>query len=114
MSQPNPEKLMQLLETYRSFHAETCSKNNITVEELEMMIIIQKGGAKKMKDIGDFLGIKSSTLTNFVDKMEEQGFMKRAFSKEDRRAIWVSLNKKGQKLLEQYEGHVQKLVAEYH
>ncbi len=54
------------------------------------------GGAKSMAAIGQYLGLTPSTMTGLVDRLEDLGFVRRGRSETDRRAIVLSLTRKGQ------------------
>lgn len=58
---------------------------------------------KRMKDIGGGLHLKLSNLTNLVDNLENAKLVRRADSKDDRRAVIIEVTQKGQKALEKYD-----------
>ena len=64
------------------------------------------GAAEKpeviLGEIGAALGLPKSTLTSIVDRLETQGYLRRAISRRDRRSYGVELTRKGQTA---YEAH---------
>jgi DNA-binding MarR family transcriptional regulator len=70
---------------------------------MEIILYVDKTGPQKMKHIGETFGIKFSTLTSLVDKIEDAGLIKRVNSKDDRRSVLITLSKKGKKLVDEYD-----------
>ncbi len=69
---------------------------DLTKREFSVVIFVGKRNNEViMKDIADYLSIPMSTTTGVVDKMVEKGYLKRVYSKEDRRAIKIALSKYG-------------------
>ncbi|MFY0625661.1 MAG: MarR family transcriptional regulator [Reichenbachiella sp.] len=69
---------------------------DISKKEFAVVIFVAKNEEVIMKDIADYLGIPVSTTTGLIDKLEDKGFLKRVYSKEDRRSIKIALSKYGQ------------------
>lgn len=83
-------------------------KDHFKISELEMEILqyVAINGKKKMKDIGEYFNVKLSTLTSIIDKIERQKFVKRINSKNDRRAVYLDLTPKGEKMYEKYSHYI--------
>ena len=58
-------------------------------------------GPLNQKDIGQKLLVSKSNVVTIIDKLEQQGFVKRQRSLEDRRCIFVYLTAEGQEQVEQ-------------
>lgn len=56
-----------------------------------------------LREIGATLGLPKSTLTGVIDRLEEQGYLRRVISRRDRRSYGVELMSRGRKA---YESHV--------
>ena len=54
-----------------------------------------------MSELSKGLDLNSSAVSTLVSRMEKKGFLKRTFGSEDRRAVFVQLTKKGDKLRNQ-------------
>ena len=54
----------------------------------------------KIQTLADRLALKHHSAVELVDRLERNGYVRRARSKDDRRQVLVSLQPKGQKLLE--------------
>lgn len=98
--------LVQLREIFRNH--QKYIKDHFKISEVEMEIVqfVAINGQKKMKEIGEAFNIKLSTLTSIVDKIEQQKFVKRVNSKEDRRAVYLDLTPKGKQLYEKYSHYI--------
>jgi DNA-binding MarR family transcriptional regulator len=54
----------------------------------------------KIQALADRLALKHHSAVELVDRLERNGYVRRARSKDDRRQVLVSLQPKGQKVLE--------------
>src|SRR5437762_13634374 len=54
----------------------------------------------KIQTFADRLALKHHSAVELVDRLEQRGYVRRARSREDRREVIVSLQPKGQKVLE--------------
>lgn len=108
------QQLLTLRDAFRQHQSYIRHLYDITETEMEIILYVDKNGAQKMKHIGETFGIKFSTLTSLVDKIEEMGLIKRVNSKEDRRSVLITLTKKGKKLVDEYDqqaSHYSDLLA---
>lgn len=97
------QQLLTLRDAFRQHQSRIRHQYEISEIEMEIILYVDKHGSQKMKHIGETFGIKFSTLTSLVDKIEEMGFIKRVNSKEDRRSVLITLSKKGKKLVDEYD-----------
>ncbi len=49
----------------------------------------------QMKDIASTFNVSNSTVTDYVDYLENRGFVKRVRSEKDRREVYIQLTEKG-------------------
>lgn len=59
-------------------------------------------GTATMTEIAQKLKVPKQQVTKLVEKLCDCGFVKREYSKEDRRAIWISLTPKAVSYLDEY------------
>lgn len=68
------------------------------------------GGSRRMHELADALAIERYNLTRLVDRLEQEGLVKRARSAEDGRAAYATITKEGRalrkKMWKVYEGTV--------
>jgi len=70
---------------------------------------LPEGVLAKIQTLADRLSLKHHSAVELVDRLEKRGYVRRARSKEDRRQVLVSLQPKGQKVLERV---VQQRISE--
>src|SRR6267378_2711845 len=70
---------------------------------------LPEGMPAKIQTLADRLSLKHHSAVELVDRLEKRGYVRRARSKEDRRQVLVSLQPKGQKVLERV---VQQRISE--
>lgn len=95
--------LMSLRDAFRSHQSHVRLHYDISETEMEIILYVDKNGPQKMKHIGETFGVKFSTLTSLVDKIEDIGLIKRVNSKDDRRSVLITISKKGKKLVDEYD-----------
>ena len=98
--------LINLRDVFRRHQLVIKAKYNVSTVEMDIIQLIAMDGQKKMKDIGEAFGIKFSTLTSIVDKIEGQKLVKRVNSKTDRRSVYLTITPKGQSLYENYKNYI--------
>jgi len=75
-------------------------ENNFVVSHVVVLDFLRERGSAPMGEISKVLGLTMSAATGIVDKMVEQGYVKRERSADDRRVVMVSLLRKGKDLIE--------------
>lgn len=75
------------------------AEHGIVESDIEVLRFLDTHEIKKMKDLGDLFGLKFSTLTSTVDRLENNRLVKRKPSKDDRRVVFVSIAPRGRALL---------------
>lgn len=63
----------------------------------------------QMKDIASAFNVSNSTVTDYVDYLENRGFVKRVRSEKDRREVYIHLTEKGRDWID----HSRKLTWDY-
>lgn len=79
--------------------ASLLSHHGISESDIDILRFLNTHEVKKMKDLGDLFGLKFSTLTSTVDRLENNRLVKRKSSKEDRRVVFVTIASRGQAFL---------------
>jgi DNA-binding MarR family transcriptional regulator len=96
--------LLSMRDSFRQHQNDIRRRYKISANEMEIILFIKQAGPQRMKSIGEKFQIKFSTLTSLVDKIERLNLVKRINSKDDRRSILVTLTKKGERMLGEYDG----------
>ena len=76
------------------------TKGNLTVSHIVVLDMLLAAGSATMSDIAKVMNLSMASATGIVDKMVEQGVVKRERSTDDRRVVKVSLLKKGKDIAE--------------
>ena len=94
------EELMKTIPIFvRKIHAGMIGDMSLTPAQFFVLMLLQEKGQCRLGDISREFAIAPPTATGIVDRLERDGFVKREHSKEDRRAVNISLTSKGDKLL---------------
>lgn len=83
----------------------------ISALEMEILQYTARNPERKLRDVGAYFGIKLSTLTSVIDKIEAQGLVDRCVSPGDRRIVYLQLTDKGQSLYEAYSEELRRNSA---
>lgn len=71
----------------------------LSIVQLETLKFIGERKNPLMKEVADYLSIAPPSLTPLIDGLEKKDLLKRSSSDSDRRAILISLTKKGKEIL---------------
>ncbi len=75
-------------------------KLNLTYTQYITMMVMWEHKELRVKDVGTYLYLDSSTLTPLLKRLEEKGFVARRRSAEDERDLIVSITEAGEALRE--------------
>ncbi len=81
---------------------------NMSLSQLNVLMYLETREHVRMKDIGEKLGVKPSSVTNLVDRLIKAELVERSFDPEDRRVVEVSLSEGGKKLIEEVRNNDRK------
>ena len=73
------------------------------------MYYLLKYGDLSQKDLGERMDIKESTVARLLDRMEDEGLIKRTKGREDRRVTYIKLTDKGRERIEELLPEGQKM-----
>jgi DNA-binding MarR family transcriptional regulator len=102
----------QLVDSFGSIVEAYGRMRKVLAEELEatqglslswfevLLRISRSGGQMKMADIANQVVITTGGITKLMDKMVEQGLIKRSPCNEDRRIVWACITEKGKNVFE--------------
>ncbi|MCP3986603.1 MAG: MarR family transcriptional regulator [bacterium] len=90
------EALMSLIHRVTATHVERPTLGLNVRQRLVIQCLGVEGG-RSMASIGQRLGVTPSTMTGLVDRLEEQGFVRREPHPSDRRATLLWLSRKGER-----------------
>lgn len=109
------ELMFQLSKNIKEKLVRFSAASNITMQQFLALSFIEKKGNVHMKDIAEHFAIEMSTATSLLNKLARHSLIKREIDKNDRRIVKVSLNKKGDELLQHarkiQEGNIKKMLS---
>ncbi len=83
---------------------------HISEIQLKFLLLLSRnseiGSRKNIKYYGDKFGLTFSTLTSFVDVLEDLKLVRRCQSKQDRRVVLLVLTPRGNALVNEFEEKV--------
>jgi len=68
---------------------------DLSLKEIHALVAIDESHGGKIKDIRAAIGAACATMTRFLDRLENRGFIKRTMNSEDRRSFGLVVTKKG-------------------
>ncbi len=97
----------EIVKAYKPFLDEL----DLTYTQYITMMVMWEHKELRVKEVGKFLYLDSSTLTPLLKRLEEKGYVARRRSTEDERDLIVSITKKGEELREKAINVPQRLAA---
>ncbi|MBM4152096.1 MAG: MarR family transcriptional regulator [Kiritimatiellaceae bacterium] len=88
------------------------SQGIITVPQFLGLSFLRTTPEATVKDFAATLGLKLSSASGLLDRMEKQGLLKRTHSTEDRRVVNLTLTAKGKKMVDQIMQQKRNSIAE--
>lgn len=67
-----------------------------------ILYVLWEHGRLSFSDVGKYTSLAKTTLTSMIDRMEENGLVRRVPDKEDRRQIFISITEKAKRYQEKY------------
>jgi Transcriptional regulators len=87
---------------------------NLTGPQGMLMGTLAHHGEMKISDLSEILGLSNSTVSGILDRLENQGYIERIRSREDRRVVYVKVTdefkKKSQKQFEEINKMVEQMM----
>ena len=89
------EKLSKAYDKYKKIQAKQMFTENLTAPQFGVLEILLKTGPVPLKKLSEEMMVTGANITCVMDNLEKEGFVKRIFSKEDRRVILADLTASG-------------------
>ncbi|WP_133150703.1 MarR family winged helix-turn-helix transcriptional regulator [Frankia canadensis] len=106
-----PVALVRLSYLVNSIYAGVCSGYGVSVPQAQLMCVL-KDQSRGMGEISTMLRLDKSSITGLVERIERRGYLVRAMSPIDRRAITVSLTAAGKELTDAFYADVSQRLAD--
>jgi DNA-binding MarR family transcriptional regulator len=76
----------------------------LTMPQFRALVMIRRWGPQTGRELAARLHVTPGTLVPLVDRLEEQGYLRRVPDKEDRRVTWLELTPKADRLFQRLWG----------
>lgn len=77
---------------------------DITMPQFRALVMIRRWGPQSGRELASRLHVTPGTLVPLVDRLEEQGYVRRVPDREDRRLTWIELTPKSDRLFRRLWG----------
>jgi DNA-binding MarR family transcriptional regulator len=96
------EAIMErLVSAYRARMTEICKAADLTPPQFWALYAIADTQRIKMSPLADCLGLSMGAASTLIDRLVGRGLVQRESDPQDRRAVFVSLTDKGNRVLEE-------------
>ena len=76
----------------------------LTMPQFRALVMIRRFGRQTGRELAGRLHVTPGTLVPLVDRLEEQGYLRRVPDTEDRRQTWLELTPKSERLFQRLWG----------
>src|SRR5689334_6091566 len=77
---------------------------DLTMPQFRALVMIRRWGRQTGRELARRLGVTPGTLVPLIDRLEEQGYLRRVPSLDDRRVTWLELTPKAERLFQRLWG----------
>ena len=76
----------------------------LTMAQFRALVMIRRWGPQTGRELARRLHVTPGTLVPLIDRLEDQGYLRRVPDKEDRRLTWLELTPKADRLFQRLWG----------
>ncbi len=105
-------QLVELYEKLSSWEQGVVKNSGLSTPQMHTIEIVGHSGSLRMKDLAKKMGVTTGTLTVMIDRLEQQGLLKRTPHETDRRSYLIALTEKGQGLFAEHHQYHLHLTEE--
>jgi DNA-binding MarR family transcriptional regulator len=102
------QELLEAFFQFRKLNLKHAPLAGLTPSEMRMLFHLRRmakaeaaGAGPKVTEISGMMQVAPPTVTQLVTELESRGYVERAMDRDDRRAVRVSLTKKGELIIVQ-------------
>src|SRR5690348_8272179 len=77
---------------------------DLTMSQFRALVMIRRWGPQTGRELAGRLRVTPGSLVPLVDRLEEQGYLRRVPDREDRRVTWLELTPKAERLFQRLWG----------
>lgn len=87
-------------------------EHEITLTQCEVILSLADSGSVRQMDLAEQVHVKRNTLVPMLDRLEQQGWIKRQDNPDDQRSFFVVLTESGKKRAVSVRGLISKIATE--
>jgi len=95
-----------------SYYSQALSKYKLTVQHYTLMFQLIYEGRMKMNEIAKRLSVTNPAVTNIVDQLEKEFYIKRVPCQKDRRVTFIEVTEEGQQWVNSIQAKTINLFSE--
>lgn len=82
---------------------EDVHEEQLALSQFKLLLLIGRAGHRfKVSDVAEFLGVTNAAASRSTDRLVQRGLVDRSVSKEDRRAVDLTLTPEGRELVDSF------------
>ena len=105
-------QLVELYEKLSSWEQDVVKSSGLSPVQMHAIEIVGHWASLRMKDLAKKMGVTTGTLTVMIDRLEQQGLLRRTPHETDRRSYLITLTEKGQDLFAEHHQYHLRLTEE--
>jgi DNA-binding MarR family transcriptional regulator len=111
-------QLVELYEKLSSWEQDVVKNSGLSTAQMHTIEIVGHGADEahgapmRMKELAKKMGVTTGTLTVMIDRLEQQGVLKRTPHETDRRSYLIALTEKGQGLFSEHHQYHLRLTED--
>ncbi|MCK9554568.1 MarR family winged helix-turn-helix transcriptional regulator [bacterium] len=95
-----------MMRSYHSVSSAFSRSMDIPLNHMRVLINVDYMGSCTLVKLSSALGMAASTASEIVDKMVNEGYLKRELNEKNRRQVIISVGQKGKKFIEDFHRKV--------
>ncbi len=103
--------LFEALRAIYRFEMVKEKKFGLSYQDIFLLQFLRSHSPARMGTLAEELNIPISTATRVVDRLQDKGLLGRKKDPNDKRNIFVSLKKKGEKIVQEVEKHTYDIIV---
>lgn len=105
-------RLVEFYDKIAAWEHDVAKDSGLSPAQMHTIEIVGHNLSLRMKELAARMGVTTGTLTVMVDRLEEQGYLRRTPHETDRRSWLIQLTEKGQMIFVQHHQHHLRLTEE--
>lgn len=85
----------------------------LTIDQFATLRYLRKQGKSTSSELADIFCVGKSSITAIVNRLFDKNLIKRLPDDKDRRVTYLALTEEGERISDELEGEIQKLLAKY-